>query len=74
MSDMLSAAVSDSETCDDYSEAESRGRNKLGRDWPESAQCVLFGEVLEVCEVSWSFATSPTLLSPISEYASSRTH
>jgi len=48
MSDMLSHAVSDSETCDDDSEAQSRARNRLGSDWRESPESVLFDEVLEI--------------------------
>jgi len=69
MSDMLSPADSDSETCDDDSEVESRGRKRLGRDWLVSQQSVLFNEVSETGDVSWSLAASPSLLSLLSEYA-----
>jgi len=48
VSDMLSRAVSDFETCDDDSEAESRGRDRLGSDWLESPESVLFHEVSEI--------------------------
>jgi len=48
MSDMLSPAVSDSETCNDHSEAESRERNTLGRDWLKSPESWLFNEVSEL--------------------------
>ena len=73
MSDMLSPAVSDSERYDDNSEAESWGRNRLGRDWLESPESVLFDEFSEISEVSWSFAASRSLLSPLPQYARSRT-
>jgi len=71
MSDMLSPAVSDSETYDDDSEVESQGRNRLGRNWLESLESVLFDEVSEIYHVSLSFTTSPSLLPPLSEYARS---
>jgi len=48
MSDMLSPAVSDSETCNDDSQVEPRGRNRLGSDWLQSTESVLFDQVLEI--------------------------
>ena len=48
MSDMLSPAISDPETCADNSEAESRGRNRLGCDWLECLESVLFDKVSDI--------------------------